>query len=243
MEKQIECYIKDSKVEWNCCSHAIRSTIPSNDNIMVEKCIFCKRVYEVSREDVVGIKVCYVGQEPTKDKQWMDKKELESKNAFVRKQEVEKKERKNWINEVESRYPHWAYFCYILECKDGSYYVGKCKYLHYRIEEHIGKKGDFRKSKYVEKHGFNRLVYFKFFLTEQQAYKREQHIKHWNDSGRIIRKYKEYLVNKFPVWKIKLFHRSETNENLAGLIMREIFTGEDDFIPKSPEEWLKENKI
>ncbi|MBT6995141.1 GIY-YIG nuclease family protein [Candidatus Woesearchaeota archaeon] len=78
-----------------------------------------------------------------------------------------------------------AFFVYILECLDGSYYTGYTDDVSKRILKHKSGKG----SKYVRAKGFKELVYSEEFSSKELAMKREYFIKNSN------RAYKEELVN------------------------------------------------
>jgi putative endonuclease len=62
---------------------------------------------------------------------------------------------------------------YLLECCDGSYYVGITKDIEKRMTAHKSGRG----SKYVRSRGFSHLKYSKNFLTKSNALKAEYTIK------------------------------------------------------------------
>lgn len=76
-------------------------------------------------------------------------------------------------------------FVYIVECRDGMYYTGITWNLNKRISEHnLGIKTMIQPSRRPVK-----LVYWKKFLTREDAAKREKEIKGWS------RKKKQLLIN------------------------------------------------
>jgi len=80
-----------------------------------------------------------------------------------------------------------AYYVYIIECLDGSYYTGYTEDLTNRVIQHKMGNG----SRYTKDNGFKRLVYFESHLEDKQARKREFYIK---KAGRI---YRQMLVTDF----------------------------------------------
>ena len=80
---------------------------------------------------------------------------------------------------------NWKWYVYILECKDGSYYVGRTWNLGDRGEQHLSKLG----SKYTAKHGVKRLAYAEEFNNFEEACLREKQLKGWT------RRKKEKLIN------------------------------------------------
>ena len=80
-----------------------------------------------------------------------------------------------------------AFYVYILECLDGSYYTGYTTDINKRILKHKLGKG----SKYVRAKGFKGLVYSEEFLTKELAMKKEYFIKN------STRDYKFMLVKGF----------------------------------------------
>lgn len=80
-----------------------------------------------------------------------------------------------------------AYYVYIIECSDGSYYTGYTEDLSNRVIQHKMGNG----AKYTQDKGFKRLVYFESHAQEEYARKREVYIKR---AGRI---YRQMLVTGF----------------------------------------------
>lgn len=70
----------------------------------------------------------------------------------------------------------WHWFVYIIECLDNTYYTGMTWNIIQRIEQHSSGLG----SKYTEKHGFKRLVYYEEFNNIENARTREKQIKNWS---------------------------------------------------------------
>jgi len=81
-------------------------------------------------------------------------------------------------------YMNW--YCYILKCRDGSYYTGVTKDLDKRIEKHNQGKG----AKYTAMKRPVVLVWSKKFPSKIAALKKENEIKEWK------RDKKEELVHK-----------------------------------------------
>lgn len=67
-------------------------------------------------------------------------------------------------------------FTYILQCSDGSYYVGSIEDLIRRIKQHQGGYG----CSYTKLHRPVKLVYREEYDTFQQAFKRERQIHGWS---------------------------------------------------------------
>lgn len=68
------------------------------------------------------------------------------------------------------------YFVYILECCDGSYYVGFTSDPEQRLESHQAGRG----GAYTSKRLPVRLLFQEFQPTEAAAARREQQIKRWS---------------------------------------------------------------
>jgi putative endonuclease len=69
---------------------------------------------------------------------------------------------------------------YILECSDGTYYVGSTKDLEYRFSEHQQGKGAIYTSRRLPV----RLVYSEEFERVADAYAREKQVQNWSRSKR-----------------------------------------------------------
>jgi putative endonuclease len=69
---------------------------------------------------------------------------------------------------------------YILECADGSYYVGSTKNLERRIWQHNEGVG----AKYTARRRPVKLVYAAEFLNVAQAYAREKQVQGWSRAKR-----------------------------------------------------------
>jgi putative endonuclease len=80
------------------------------------------------------------------------------------------------------------WFQYILECRDGSYYIGVTKDIVQRLNKHNAGKG----AKYTRSHRPVRLVYYEEYNSEAEARRRERELKGWR------REKKECLINGFP---------------------------------------------
>ena len=68
------------------------------------------------------------------------------------------------------------YFVYILQSRDGKYYVGYTTDLDRRMKEHRTGKG----SKFVRGFGFKKLLYHEKYRSRSKAMKREAEIKGWS---------------------------------------------------------------
>ncbi|MDR0568779.1 MAG: GIY-YIG nuclease family protein [Spirochaetaceae bacterium] len=66
-------------------------------------------------------------------------------------------------------------YTYILECNDGSYYVGSTKDLQRRLKQHQTGKG----ARYTRSHSPVKLVYFEEYETPSEAYRREKELQRW----------------------------------------------------------------
>ena len=74
---------------------------------------------------------------------------------------------------------------YILECSDGSYYVGSTKDLEYRLSEHQSGKG----AKYISRRLPVKLLYSEEYERVVDAYTREKQVQNWSRAKR------EALIN------------------------------------------------
>ena len=74
---------------------------------------------------------------------------------------------------------------YILECADGSYYVGSTRALERRVWQHQNRKG----AKYTQRRLPVKLVYAEEFPTVQDAYFAEKQVQGWRRAKR------EALIN------------------------------------------------
>lgn len=70
---------------------------------------------------------------------------------------------------------------YILECSDGSFYVGSTNDLERRIWEHQNKLG----AKYTKKRLPIKLVFSEEFERVDEAYFREKQVQGWSRKKRI----------------------------------------------------------
>jgi putative endonuclease len=75
-------------------------------------------------------------------------------------------------------------YMYILECADGSYYVGSTKYLELRLLQHQSGEG----ANHTKKRLPVKLVYFEEFDRIDEAFYREKQVQGWS------RKKKEALI-------------------------------------------------
>lgn len=81
-----------------------------------------------------------------------------------------------------------AYFCYIVECADGSYYTGWSTDPERRLKVHNAGRG----AKYTRQHGPVKLVYVEPVENLSAALKRERAIKSL-DHRRKFKLVEEYL--------------------------------------------------
>lgn len=65
---------------------------------------------------------------------------------------------------------------YILECLDGSYYVGMTSRLPQRFDQHEVRLG----GRYTAERGIRRLAHAERYLTREQALIREKQLKRWS---------------------------------------------------------------
>ena len=101
-------------------------------------------------------------------------------------------ERWNWIekkNYLQAKETTPAFFVYILECDDNTYYTGYTQNLIQRVTEHKMKLG----ANYTKKRDGLKLVYFEAHSTKEKALGREKQIK---KAGRI---YKQILIKNFRI--------------------------------------------
>ena len=67
-------------------------------------------------------------------------------------------------------------YMYILECADGSYYVGSTKYLEKRVLQHQNGEG----ANHTKKHLPVKLVYHEEFSRIDEAFYREKQVQGWS---------------------------------------------------------------
>ena len=72
-------------------------------------------------------------------------------------------------------------YMYILECSDGSYYVGSTKNLDKRIIEHQEGLG----ANHTKKHLPVKLVYYETFSRIDSAFEREKQVQGWRREKKI----------------------------------------------------------
>jgi len=87
---------------------------------------------------------------------------------------------------------------YILQCSDGSYYVGSTNDLTRRVEEHQSGIG----ANYTKRRLPVRLVYYELFTSLEDAFMREKQVQNWSKSKReaLISgniKYTEFDADKY----------------------------------------------
>ncbi len=71
-------------------------------------------------------------------------------------------------------------YVYILECGDGSYYVGSTRSLDHRLEQHVSGLG----GAYTAQRQPVRLVFMQEFDRIDEAYQREKQIQGWSRAKR-----------------------------------------------------------
>ena len=69
---------------------------------------------------------------------------------------------------------------YIVECTDGSFYVGSARSLEVRISEHASGIG----AEHVRRHGFKRLAFAQELENIGEAYAMEKRIQGWSRAKR-----------------------------------------------------------
>jgi len=74
-----------------------------------------------------------------------------------------------------------AYYCYILECADGSLYTGWTTDPNRRAKQHNAGRG----ARYTRTHSPVRLVYVEPQLDRASAMRRERAIKQLNHAGKL----------------------------------------------------------
>jgi putative endonuclease len=107
-------------------------------------------------------------------------------------------------DEVSSFYMAWMY---ILECSDGSYYVGSTKDLELRLSQHQEGLG----AKYTSKRLPVELVYYEEYDRVDDAFYREKQVQGWRRAKR------EALINGepdlLPALAKKVFHKIKTDNH------------------------------
>ncbi len=93
---------------------------------------------------------------------------------------------------------------YILECSDGSYYVGSTKNLEYRLSEHQSGKG----ARYTSRRLPVKLVYSEEHERVVDAYTREKQVQNWSRAKR------EALINGSPEMLPKLAKKNFKKERV-----------------------------
>ena len=79
-------------------------------------------------------------------------------------------------------------YTYILECSNGSYYVGSTKFIESRLQEHQDGTG----SNHTAKYSPVKLVYLEEFTRIDHDFEREKQIQGWR------REKKEALIDQMP---------------------------------------------
>ena len=96
---------------------------------------------------------------------------------------------------------------YIVECSDGSYYVGSTKDLEHRIAEHQEGLG----AKYTSRRLPIKLVYCEEYERVDDAFYREKQVQGWRRAKR------EALINGdpdlLPALAKKVFHKNTENKS------------------------------
>ena len=96
---------------------------------------------------------------------------------------------------------------YILECSDGSYYVGSTRNLDLRFSQHQQGKG----SKYTSNRIPVKLVYCEEYDRVSDAYYREKQVQGWS------RRKREALINGspklLPALAKKVFDKNKIKDN------------------------------
>ena len=74
-----------------------------------------------------------------------------------------------------------SFYCYMLECKDGSFYTGWTNNLEKRLRDHNSGKG----ARYTRSRLPVTLVYFEDLKNRADAMKREREIKKMNHKSKL----------------------------------------------------------
>ena len=92
---------------------------------------------------------------------------------------------------------------YILQCADGSYYVGSTINLEHRLAEHEEGLG----ARYTSRRLLVRLVYFEEYDRVEDAFRREKQVQNWSRAKReaLISAQHELL----PVLAKKVFEKQK----------------------------------
>ena len=93
---------------------------------------------------------------------------------------------------------------YILECADGSYYIGSTNDLQRRLEQHQNGEGANHTRKYLPV----KLLYYEEFQRIDEAFYREKQVQGWS------RKKKEALMN-VEINKIRELSKNYTQHKVA----------------------------
>ena len=93
---------------------------------------------------------------------------------------------------------------YILECADGSYYVGSTKDLDLRISQHLAGSG----SRYTSGRLPVKLVYGEEYDRISEAYAREKQVQNWSRAKREALIHGEH--EKLPLLAMKRFIKSHS---------------------------------
>src|SRR6266545_7221353 len=93
---------------------------------------------------------------------------------------------------------------YILQCSDGTYYVGSTKDLECRFSEHQAGKG----AKYTSRRLPVKLVYSEEYERVVDAYTREKQVQNWSRAKR------EALINGNPGMLPKLAKKDFEKRNI-----------------------------
>lgn len=67
-------------------------------------------------------------------------------------------------------------YLYILECEDGSFYVGSTNNVERRFRQHLSGKG----ADYTRTHKPQRVIYTEEYATIGEAFKREKQLQKWS---------------------------------------------------------------
>ncbi len=84
-----------------------------------------------------------------------------------------------------------SYYVYLIECNDGTFYIGKTSDLKKRVQKHNGRLPG--GAKYTRSRGPVQLRYYEQYFTNSDALKREYTLK------QLLRKQKSHLVEEFNV--------------------------------------------
>jgi len=105
------------------------------------------------------------------------------------------------------------YYVYIIECNDGTFYVGVTNDIERRFAEH---RDGAHPGSYTAKRRPVRLAYFEIFQWIDNAIKREKQLKGWSaPKKRALIKSDEEVLHELATCKNKSTHRAFGRDELG----------------------------